>query len=216
VTVNVGAPGPSVSALEAQVNGFVKLYNSTVEAIGKQLAARPPAHPGTTSELGSGRLYQDPELGGLLASMRQAMYEPIAGLSAEYSSPASIGISTGAPSGSAATSTAALEGQLKLDPSKLTSALQANPAAVQEMLQSWSLKLQQVVGAAADPGAGIDTRLSAGESQMSDLSHQISSLNEALAQRERALQQTYAKLEAVISQNTAQSNWLTSQEKTTG
>ena len=39
-------------------------------------------------------------------------------------------------------------------------------------------------------------------------------MNELLAERERALQQTYAELESVISKNTAQANWLTSQEKT--
>ena len=37
VTIDVQAPGASVSAVEAQVQSFVKLYNSTVEAIQKQL-----------------------------------------------------------------------------------------------------------------------------------------------------------------------------------
>ena len=43
VTIDVQAPGPSTSAVEAQVQAFVKLYNSTVEAIQTQLNTRPPA-----------------------------------------------------------------------------------------------------------------------------------------------------------------------------
>jgi flagellar hook-associated protein 2 len=205
-----------VSAVETQVQAFVKLYNSTVEAIQKQLAASPPHHGSstTTAELESGTLYRDQELTQLLSSMRQVMYEPIAGLPAEASSPASIGISTGAPTGAGVTSQATLEGQLKFEPSRLAQAIQANPAAVQEMLQKWSLSLQGVIGDAAEPGGAIASRLSADEARTSDLASQISSMNELLAQREKALQATYAALESVISENDAQSSWLASQEKT--
>jgi flagellar hook-associated protein 2 len=213
VTIDVGAVGASVGALETQVQAFVKLYNTTVESIQKQLATRPSANGSSASELEAGQLYQDSELSDLLANMRQAMYQPIAGLPEAVSSPASIGISTGAPSGSAVTSQATLEGQLKLEPAALAQAVQANPAAVQEMLQKWSLGLQQVLADSAQPGGGIEARLGADEEQVSGLARQISSMNEVLAQRERALQQTYAELESVISVNTAQASWLTSQEK---
>jgi flagellar capping protein FliD len=45
------------------------------------------------------------------------------------------------------------------------------------------------------------------------LGEQITSMNEMLALREKALQQTYAKLEAVIAQNTAQTQALIQQEE---
>ena len=38
MTIDVQAPGPSASAVEAQVQAFVKLYNSTVESIQTQLS----------------------------------------------------------------------------------------------------------------------------------------------------------------------------------
>lgn len=213
VTIDVGAPGPSASAVESQLQSFVKLYNSTVEAIGKQLSTRPPAHGQSATELATGTLYEDNELAELLSNMRQAMYEPIAGLAGEVHSPADIGISTGAPSGSAATSQTALEGLLKLEPAKLSSALQADPAGVQEMLRQWSLGLQKAVEAVSGPSGGLEARIQSDAQQISEASQQISNLNELLAQREHALQLTYAQLESVISQNTAQSNWLVSQEK---
>lgn len=214
VTIDVGTSAPSVSAVEGQLQSFVKLYNSTVEAIGKQLSTRPPSGSHVSqSEMESGRLYEDQELSALLDDMRRTMYEPIAGLPEGLSSPAGIGLSTGAPTGSGGTSQAALEGQLKLETPQLAQALQANPEAVQEMLQKWSLSLQKVIGQVAEPGGGIDLRLQSDEEQVTNLGAQISSMNEVLLQREHALQETYAELEAVIARNTAQSNWLASQEK---
>ena len=71
VTVDVEPPGASTSAIEAQVQAFVKLYNTTVAAIEKQLATRPPTKPTTAAERGAGTLFGDLELGGLLNSMRQ-------------------------------------------------------------------------------------------------------------------------------------------------
>ena len=156
MTIDVGASSVSASAVETQVQSFVKLYNSTVESIQSQLAERPPGHGASASALGSGSLYQDQELSDLLDSMRQIMYEPIAGLTGEITSPAAIGVSTGAPSGSAATSQASLEGQLKFEPAKLAAAIQSNPTGVQEMLQQWSLKLQKTISDAAEPGGGIE------------------------------------------------------------
>lgn len=212
VTIDVGAPGPSVSALEGQLQSFVKLYNGAVETIEKQLATRPPQGTGS-SELESGTLYADQELTSLLTSAREIVYEPVAGVSGQVTSLAQIGISTGAPTGAGATSQASLEGVLKFEPAKLAQAVQTDPAGVQELLQKWSLKLQGLLTGAAEPGGAIETRLKSDESQYSELAQQISSMNEILAQREKALQATYAQLESVISVNDAQSSWLTNQEK---
>ena len=212
VTINVQAPGPSVSAVEAQVQSFVKLYNSTVEAIQKQLSTKPPATASST-EPAAGSLFEDFELSSLLANMRQTMYEPIAGLSAEMSSPYDIGISTGAASGGGGTSQATLEGQLTFNSAKLSSAIQSNPAGVEQMLQKWSQSLQGVVNLSAEAGGALEARVNGDGEQVTELTSQISTMNEMLAQREKTLQATYAELESVMSQNTSQSTWLTSQEK---
>jgi flagellar hook-associated protein 2 len=212
VTIDVQAPGPSVSAVESQVQSFVKLYNSTVEAIQKQLSMKPPT-TASTNEPAEGSLFSDYELSSLLQSMRQTMYEPLEGLSAEMSSPYDIGISTGAASGGAGTSQATLEGQLTLNAGKLSSAVDSNPAGVEQMLQKWSQSLQGVLNNAAQAGGSLEARIQGDEAQVTQLSSQISTMNEMLAVREKTLQATYAELESVMSQNTSQSTWLTSQEK---
>lgn len=211
VTINVQPPGPSATAVEAQIQSFIKLYNSTVTAIEKQITTRPPAKPSTAAEFGTGTLFEDSELTGLLDTMRQTMYEPIEGMAAGMASPADIGISTGSPSGSGGTSQATLEGQLTLEPAKLAEAVRSNPAGVQKMLQAWSTSMQAVLNTASEPGGTLELRSNGDGSQISQLTTQITSMNEQLAEREKALRATYAALEGVISQNTSQSAWLTNQ-----
>lgn len=211
VTIDVQAPGPSTGAVEAQVKSFISLYNSTVGAIQTQLATKPPQRPTNVSEFATGTLFGDVELRGLVNSMRGIMYEPIAGLESGMSSPFDIGISTGAPSGSGGTSQATLEGQLTLEPAKLTEALKTNPEGVKKMLQDWSQGLQSVVEAAGAPGGALEGRVTSDSADIKQLTTQINNMNEMLAVREKALQATFARLESVISQNNAQDAFLAKQ-----
>jgi flagellar capping protein FliD len=127
------------------------------------------------------------------------------------SSPADIGISTGAPSGGGASSSS-IEGLLTLNAAKLSEAVKSNPAGVQQMLQHWSQGLQAAVNVAAEPGGTVEARINGDARHITELNNQITAMNEMLAIREKALQTTYAQLEAVMSQNTSQSAFLTSQE----
>lgn len=210
VTITVQPPGPSVSAIEAQVQSFVTLYNSTVEAVQKQLTTRPPTNPQNAEELGTGTLFGDTSLSSALSRMRQTMYEPIAGLPAEMSSPFDIGVSTGAPTG-ASPSQATLQGLLKLDPAKLANAIQSNPDGVKEMLKGWSKNLEEVTNNVANAGGPLASRITSDEGQISELKVRINSMNEILAVRQKALVATYAKLEGIMNKNSAQSSWLTQQ-----
>jgi flagellar hook-associated protein 2 len=206
VTIDVQPPGLNTSTFEAKVQSFVTLYNSTVESIQKQLTTKPPTTPGSEA---TGSLFGDRELSSLLSTMRQTMYEPIAGLAATMSSPASIGLSTGVATGTSSQSS--LEGKLTLEPSKFASALAANPAGVKEMLQKWSLSLQNVVRQSAEPGGVLESRINGDGTEISELKSRIATMNEMLAVRQKALEQTYAALEGIISKNSAQSSWLTNQ-----
>lgn len=212
VTIDIQPPGVSASAIEAQMQSFVKLYNSTVGAIQTQLSTKSPVRPHTTAEFATGTLFQDQELAGLLDNMRATMYEPIAGLSETMSSPYDIGVSTGAATGGVS-SQSSIEGQLTLDPAKLAEAVKSNPAGVEQMLQHWSQNLQGLLNDAAQPGGTLEVRSNGDGEQVTQLTTQINNMNELLAQREKALQATYAHLEAVISKNSAQSSWLTQQSE---
>jgi len=215
VTITVQPPGPSVSTIEAQVQSFVTLYNTTVEAIQKQLTTRPPANPQNAEELATGTLFGDTSLSSALNRMRQTMYEPLVGLSPEMSSPFDIGVSAGAPTGGSP-SQASLQGLLKLDPAKLANAIAANPDGVKEMLKGWSKNLEEVANGVANAGGPLASRITSDEGQISELKVRINTMNEILAVRQKALVATYAKLEGIINKNSAQSSWLTQQTESLG
>jgi flagellar hook-associated protein 2 len=210
VTINVGAPGASVSAITSQVQSFVALYNSTVASIHTQLTTKPPTNPQSASEFGTGTLFGDTDLSGFLDSMRQAIYTPVAGLPESMSSLANIGVTTGAPTGGTY-SQSSVEGQLSVNTTELASAIQTNPAGVQKMLASWSESFQNAVNVEAQPGGTLETRSNSDSTQNLQLASRITTMNEMLAIRQEALQAQYAELEAVMSQNQAQSSWLSSQ-----
>jgi len=211
VTIAVQAPAPNVKAIETQVESFIKLYNTTVEAIQKQLSERPPEKPTAVGELTAGTLFGDSDLTNLLSQMREAMYEPIAGLAAGMSSPADIGISTGAASGAGTPTASSLAGVLKLEPAALASAIAANPEGVTSMMQKWSTNLNQAINDLAAPGATLESRINGDGEQVREMKERIATMNEMLALRQKTLEQTYAQLEAVISRNSATSSWLTEQ-----
>jgi flagellar hook-associated protein 2 len=209
VTVAVQPPGLSTSSIESQLNSFVALYNKTVEEIQTQLTTKPLPGAQSAEELATGTLFGDADLSGLLGRMRQAMYEPIEGLEASMSSPFDLGLGTGASTGSASKS--AVAGLLKLDPAKLASALQANPEGTKKMLQKWSISLQATINAVAEPGGALETRANGDGEEVRAMKLRITTMNEMLAVRQKSLEATYARLEAVISKNSAQGAWLTSQ-----
>jgi flagellar hook-associated protein 2 len=68
-----------------------------------------------------------------------------------------------------------------------------------------------VVNGVAAPGGTIDLRIQGDNSELSDLSNQISDLNAMLTDRQTALQSQFADLETALQQSQSQSNWLMSQ-----
>ncbi len=211
VTIDVQPPAPSASAITTQVQSFVSLYNSTIGAIEKQLNTKPIAGAETAAELKTGTLFGESDLMSLLNSMREAIYEPVAGQPAEMSSLADIGISTGPPSGTATYSQSSVEGQLQLNTAQLEAAVQANPAGVQQMLQSWAKGFEQIVNVEAGPAGTLETRIEGDSGQISELTSRVTTMNEMLAVRQKSLQEQYAAMEAAIAKSKAEGEYLTQQ-----
>jgi flagellar hook-associated protein 2 len=210
-TIEVGAPAPSTSAITAQVESFVKLYNSTIGSINKQLTTKPPANPSSETELQTGTLFGDIELTELLNNMRQAVYNPIEGLSAEMSSLSSIGVSTGAASGSATPSQTAVEGDLTVNTAELAKAIETNPAGVEQMLQHWGQSFQKLIDNNAEPGGTIETRLTGEGERLTEMSGQITTMNELLAVRQKSLQSEYLAMERAVQESQSLGSWLNGQ-----
>lgn len=209
-TISVSPPAPSTSAIAEQVKAFVSLYDETIQAIGAQLGTKPPQSPATRAELQSGTLFGDPELEGLLSGMRRAIYEPSPGAPGELPSLASIGVGTERAHGGTV-SQSALEGKLQLNASELEAALETNPSGVQQLLRSFSTAFREVVDPESLPGGNLEARASGDAAQASALSHRMSALNEAIALRQRTLQQQFAAMEAAVSRSQSQGAFLSAQ-----
>jgi flagellar hook-associated protein 2 len=207
VTVNVSPPAPSSSNIQSAVNAFLTQYNKVISDIQTQLSTAPSSSSPTV-----GTLYEDPELQGLLSSMRAAMYTGQNGSSgSSVQSMLDIGVSTGATTGSGAVSQSALNGTLQFNTSTLTSALTSDPLGVQQMMVAFGTSFSTLVGSAADPGGTIDTRIQGDNSQISDLGNQITAMQASLTDKQSQLVQQFAQLESALSSNQSEASWLTSQ-----
>jgi flagellar hook-associated protein 2 len=210
VTIDVAPPSAETSKIKAQVQAFVKQYNSTLEAIEHEVSTKPPVGLQARAESRTGLLFGDTELSGLLASMRQSIYTPLAGLPEGMSSLASIGVGTGTPS--ATPSQSAIEGKLTLDEAQLEEAIQTNPVGVQKMLKQWSAGFEGKLNAYAEPGRGtFAQRVESDQSESSYLGRQITALSEMLTVRQQGLEARFLALETAMAKISSQSSWLSRQ-----
>jgi flagellar hook-associated protein 2 len=217
VTVNVGAPGADAAAIEGKLRAFVDVYNSTVDAIRAKLTERSVANPANAVERQKGLLHGDTMLTGLLAHMRQAVYEPLRGLPAAMDSLADLGISTG--SASATVSQDALAGRLTLDAAKLARALASDPDGVESLLagsesagtNGWARRLEDIVHEASTTGGTLSMRIDGAGSELKRLQASMASMDQRLALREQTLRAQFTAMEAALAQSQAQGQWLTGQ-----
>ena len=215
VTVNVSAPGADAATIEGKLRAFVDVYNSTVDAIRAKLNEKSVPDAANPVDRQKGLLNGDTMLSGLLARMRQAVYEPLAGLPAGMDRLADIGISTGAAS--ATVSQDALAGRLTIDSAKLASALASDPDGVEALLAGadgaggWARRLEDIVHDASTTGGTLSTRIDGAGSELKRLQASMASMDERLALREQTLRSQFTAMEAALAQSQSQGQWLAGQ-----
>jgi flagellar hook-associated protein 2 len=206
VSVIVGSPGANTQTVQTAIQQFVKDYNSAITQIQTQLSQTP-----SSSDPTQGTLYGDTSLQQLLGNMRQMMSATVGGLTGSMSSMLNLGVSTGATTGGGAPSQSAIAGNLTLDTGALASALANNFSGARSVLQSFSISFLWMVNDVAAPGGTLDSRIQDDQSQYSNLSTQISTLQALNAQKQASLVQEFANMEAALSNNQSTASWLTSQ-----
>jgi len=211
VTVTVAPPAPSATNITTAINQFVSDYNAAVGAIQTQLTQTPVSNPLNATDAGQGTLFNDPDLTSLLTRMRQMMYTDLGGLSSGMSNLGDIGISTGAPSGSASPSASSIAGLLTVDTASLTKALQNNPSGVQQLLSGFATSFQGVVDNESGPGGLLSQRINSAASQYTQMGNQLSVMQATLATQQSALETEYSNLEAALSLSQSQESTLVNQ-----
>ena len=184
------------AAIQDAAKKFVDSYNSlasTIKSLGKY----------DVSTNTGGPLVGDAMLRNIDSQVRKIMSTPVAGVAGNYTTLASLGITTQA------------DGSLKLDPDKFNAALQANPGAVSDIFTSSNgvaVKLADFMGSKTSATGELTTRSSDITDTLVDLKDQ----QDALDARMKVVQDRYYKqfnaLDSLLAQlhSTASSldNWL--------
>jgi flagellar hook-associated protein 2 len=186
------------AAIQDAAKKFVDSYNSlqsTIKSLGKY----------DVSTNTGGPLVGDAMLRNIDSQVRKMISAPVAGVAGNYTSLASLGITTQA------------DGSLKLDPTRFNAALQANPGAVSDIFTSSNgvaVKLADFMGSETAVGGELTTRSSDITDTLVDLKDQ----QDALDARMKVVQDRYYKqfnaLDTLLAQlhSTASSldSWISS------
>lgn len=190
VTITVTS---DVAAQKVAHGDFVKQLAAILTRIDNGSKATVPGSSGEKTTLGV--FTGDSTVRALRGALADAIQRPVGGVS-----PSTVGISIDR------------NGALTFDEEKFTAALAADPAAVESIFSGVAVRVQEVAERYSDKYDGLLTsRITGQEREVRSLGDQLGRWDLRLAQRKQNLQQTYARLETMISQLQSQSQYLTSQ-----
>lgn len=209
VTVTVGAPGADKDAIESKVQAFVDQWNSTIDFIRSKLDEKTVPNPTTDDDRTKGVLAHDPGLESLLATLRDAVSDVVAGRPSDASLLAQVGLSTGAATGSTS-SPDSLEGKLSLDTSKLDAMIDSRLSDVKALFsnvtgayasEGLAQRLDRILDGQLDATTGVlPLRISSEDSLLSFYKDQEDALNVRLDLREQQLRAQFTAMETALSQ----------------
>ena len=220
VTVSVGAPTPSTTSIQAKIQAFVDQYNSTIDFIQGKLAEKRVANPQTSTDRAKGVLNGDPTLTGLVASLRTAVADIVQGRPSTMQTLAQAGLSTGAAVGSGTLNKDALDGKLSLDSTKLSAALTTSLTDVKALFvnstsvyatQGLAQRLATIVNGHLGSSGILTNQITNSNTQIKQYTKSISSWDDRLALRQKALTQQFTAMESALSKLQSQGSWLSSQ-----
>jgi flagellar hook-associated protein 2 len=210
--VDVSNPTVDRGALVSKLKAFVSAYNDVVSFVSDKTSEKRVAKPANSDDAALGALFGDSGLNDMLGDMRVAIGSSQDGTNGAYSILSSIGLSTGATTGSGATSTDSVKGLLSLDETKLNAALDADPLAVQKLLAGptgvgggFSASFTSLLTPIVQVGGVLDQRIDSAAQQITDLATRTTDLETRLTAKEALLRKQFTAMEQAMqkSQSTA-------------
>lgn len=197
VTITTSPPAPDTNSIIAAVQQFVTDYNTMVTGVEGAINTA-PASESDSSEASaySGSLFGDPDMEDLLSNLRDSVDASDPTLQSGYQSLADLGISTGASTGSASTSST--DGLLTVDTATLTAAINADPSAVEAALQSWSTQFQTTANNAGGPYGSIASRITGNNDEITNLQSQLTTQTAMYDTEESDLEEQWASVESSL------------------
>jgi flagellar hook-associated protein 2 len=205
----VSAPTPSTSNITAAVQAFVSAYNSTVDLVYGYVNDPKVANPTTDAQREAGMLQGDPQLLGILSSLRQSVTNTMSGLPAGSNYLGNIGLSTGAAVGSGTISQDSLEGKLTLDTNALQSALAGNFQGVKALFttttgsfssEGLSQRMDDIINPQAGPLGILNSRITSEASLITSYAQQVADIEQRVALHEQQLRTQFTNMETAVAQ----------------
>jgi flagellar hook-associated protein 2 len=213
--VSVSPPAVDKTQVTNTVKSFVDAYNSAIDLM-QQLTSEksvPDAAPGS-SDMTKGVLFSDDGLDDAMQQMRSllATYTQPGATNSLYDQLNEIGISTGAPSGSATFSQDSVNGKLVLDTTKLSAALDADPQSVQALIGGNGNGFGQAFSAVLNPfvqtGGVFPGRLDSSNDQLKDYTDQIAEWDQRLSDKQNQLTTMFTNMELALQKTKSQGSEL--------
>ena len=216
VTVTVGVAGVDADAVKAKLKSFVEAYNAVVTLTREKVMEKTDPKSQTTSGLTKGQLFGDPGLTSMLAGMRTAVSELVAGNPDATDALADLGISTGKTTGGAATADS-IAGKLVFDEAKFTSAMTADPTAVKQLLGAVSgvaglaQRFEGLVDRQVGTSALLNGRVKSADDEIRRLDSRYTDMEKRLGLKEKRLLAQFAAMESALQASQTQQSWLSGQ-----
>jgi flagellar hook-associated protein 2 len=219
-TVNVSTPGPNTTTITNTIQNFVTQYNSTIDMISSAVNERKVANPQSQADQTAGALNGDPQLEGLMSTLRQSVTGLFGGRTQGFSTMAAVGLSTGHAVGSGTISDDSLEGKLTLDATKLASTLASNFNDVKSLFtnitadpstQGLAQRLDGVLTPQVQVGGVMASRIFSEATTINDLKQQQADVETRVALRETQLRTQFTHMETAMAQAQSIMSQLTSQ-----
>jgi flagellar hook-associated protein 2 len=142
-----------------------------------------------------------------MRGMVSATISDVPGLPSTLNSLLALGISTGTTTGDSTVSQDSVAGKLTLDASKLTAALTTDPTSVKKLFSGiagtggFANDFEGIIDPVTTVNGVLDTRIQGETDRQSDLTEQISNMEDRLAIKEKLLKSQFTAMEQAMSQS---------------
>lgn len=219
-SITVSSAAANTAAVQTAIQGFVAVYNATIDMVSAKVNESKVANPQTDDDRAKGDLQGDQSLVSLLSRLRNTVGDLVSGRPGTMSSLAQAGLSTGASVGSGALSQSSIQGDLTLDGAKLTAALSTQFDDVKALFTNVTgsyaseglvQRQNDVLNTFIGTGGALSSAISGQTNRITELGKQKTAWDVRLAQREATLRRQYAQMETALQSAQSQGNWLTGQ-----
>jgi flagellar hook-associated protein 2 len=214
VAITVGPPQADLDKVKSKLKAFVDAYNAANDLMRNELREERVPNAANRVDRGKGVLRGDAAISQLQSQLRQALTQTFPTGSAAVDQLADLGITTGGSSGSGTFSRDAVNGRLTLDDTKLGETLAADPARVRTLLsgpEGLAQALDKVLTPALGAGGAFESRVKSADAEIARLKTAMTTFDERLSLREKALRATFTRLEQSLQGSNTQSSYLAQQ-----